>query len=78
MSLTSIKLKAGQIACCPACKQPQSDPVEDYLTVTKSTMDDRCESCHIGLRFVRTAPGEFEVHARYTQTELLERRRTLG
>lgn len=78
MSLPSIKLKAGQIACCPDCNQPQSDSVEDYLPLTKSTMDDRCESCHIGLRFLRTAPGEFEVHARYTQAELLERRRTLG
>jgi hypothetical protein len=78
VSLPSIKLKSGQMACCPDCKQLQSDQVEDYLPPTKDTMNDRCEGCGIGLRFLRTAPDEYEVHARYTQAELQEMRRTLG
>lgn len=78
MSLPSVTLKAGQLACCPDCKQTQSDPVEDYLSPTQSAVNDRCESCHISLRFVRTSPGEYEIHARQTKAELLELRRTLG
>jgi hypothetical protein len=77
MSLPSVTLKAGQLACCPDCKQPQSDPVEDYLSATQSAVNDRCESCHISLRFIRTESGEVEIHARQTRAELLEQRRTL-
>jgi hypothetical protein len=78
MSLPSVTLKAGEMACCPDCKQPQSDLIEDYLAMTRSTTTDHCESCHIGLRIVRLASGDFEVQARHTRAEILELRRPLG
>lgn len=78
MSLPFISVKAGQMASCPECNQIQSDPVEDYLPANRSTMNDRCEGCHIGLRFERTSLGEYQIHARYTRAELVEMRRTLG
>jgi hypothetical protein len=76
MSLPSVKLKAGQLACCPDCKQPQSDPVEDYFPMGKSSVNDHCEGCGMGLQLVRTSPGEYEIHARQTRAELLELNRT--
>lgn len=70
MTLPSITLTTGQLACCPVCKQQQSDPIEDYMTGSKMGADkgviDRCEGCGIRFKIICEIPGTFEVKAQET------------
>lgn len=67
MTLPSITMTTGQIACCPICEAQQSDPIEDYMALNRMGADkgvvDRCEGCGIRLKIICEIPGTFVIHA---------------